>query len=124
MANKHVEIEKSTIKKMITIYCRAKHNTRGEVCESCKELINYTELKTDKCVFGDLKPACSSCPIHCYSKNYREKIKEVMRFSGPRMFYLAPRRTILHFLNVFHTKRMLRNNTVKEIIANKKPSKV
>ena len=118
--NKHVEIEKTTIIKMIKIYCRAKHKTKGELCKSCQELADYTNFKTDKCVFGDLKPACSSCPIHCYSSDYRTKIKEVMRFSGPRMFYLSPWRTILHFINVFHTKKMLKNKTVKEIIKAKK----
>ncbi len=121
--NKHVEIEKSTIKKMIKIYCKAKHNPANEFCESCQKLVEYTDLKTDKCVFGDLKPACSSCPIHCYSKIYRDKIKEVMRFSGPRMLYISPRRTILHFLNVFHTKKMLKNKSVKDIIKTQKEKK-
>ena len=124
MSEKHIQREKATIAKMIRIYCHAKHGTKGKsLCAACKQLEEYTQLKTDNCVFGTLKPACSECPIHCYSKENREKIKEVMKFSGWRMFFLAPRATILHFSNVFRTKKILKKKKVKDIIREVKQTK-
>ena len=102
---------------MIKVYCHAKHGTKGnELCDVCRRLEEYTRIRTDNCVFGTLKPACSECPIHCYSKENRKKIKEIMQFSGPRMFFIAPRATVLHFMNVFRTRKILKKKTVKDII--------
>ena len=28
------------------------------------------------------KPACKHCPVHCYRPGHREKVREIMRFSG------------------------------------------
>ncbi len=90
MSEKHIRQEKGTIAKMIRIYCHAKHGTKGKIlCNSCKQLNEYTQTRTDKCVFGKTKPACSACPVHCYTKAYREKIKEVMQFAGPLMIFVA-----------------------------------
>jgi hypothetical protein len=30
------------------------------------------------------------CPVHCFKPEMREKIKTVMRFSGPLMIYRHP----------------------------------
>lgn len=37
-----------------------------------------------------MKPVCGKCKIHCYKPSMREKIKMVMRYSGPRMIYKHP----------------------------------
>ena len=26
----------------------------------------YADKRLDKCVFGEEKPACKQCPVHCY----------------------------------------------------------
>lgn len=113
MSKKHIEQEKKTIKKMITIYCNNKHNTKEILCKSCLELIEYTERKTENCVYKYNKPACSLCPVHCYSKVYKKKIREVMRFSGPRIIFYSPKSAILHLINVRRTKRNIKNNNLK-----------
>ncbi len=114
---RHIDQEKKTIAKMIRIYCHAHHGTSGAMlCDDCKQLETYTQIRTGNCVFGEQKPACQVCPVHCYSKANRNKIKEVMRFAGPRMIYLAPWYSIFHFFNLYRTKKMLRNKKVTEII--------
>ncbi len=43
---------------------------------------------------------CSKCPIHCYKPKMREHIREVMRYSGPRMIFYHPIIAIKHMLSV------------------------
>ena len=77
-----------TVRFMIELYCRGKHKTkRGELCNECRELWEYVQLRRSKCPFGDNKPFCSNCKIHCYKSEMRERIKAVMRYSGPRMMF-------------------------------------
>jgi hypothetical protein len=35
-----------------------------------------------KPVFGDNKPACKQCPVHCYQPAKREEMKQIMRWAG------------------------------------------
>jgi len=42
------------------------------------------------CKFGDEKTTCQKCPIHCYKKDMKQKVKDVMRFSGPRVLIYSP----------------------------------
>lgn len=42
------------------------------------------------------KTTCKKCPVHCYSPDMREKIRAVMRYSGPRMIFLHPFAAIRH----------------------------
>lgn len=69
----------------IGVYCRGKHQTRkGELCAECAEFLRYAEMKRRKCPL-DPKPDCKKCPIHCYGKAQRAKIREVMGYSGRRL---------------------------------------
>lgn len=78
-----IEREKRTIALMVNIYCRKKHKTeKGELCEQCRELLEYANKRLTYCKFGENKSTCSRCPIHCYKKDMKIKVKEVMRFSG------------------------------------------
>ena len=52
----------------------------------------------DSCPFMETKTFCSKCQVHCYKKDMREKIKEVMRFSGPRMLFHHPIIAIRHLI--------------------------
>lgn len=83
-------VEQKTIARMIGIYCHAKHSTRKELCDSCQELLTYAELRLSRCPFAPDKPVCGKCPVHCYKADYRERIREVMRFAGPRMIWVDP----------------------------------
>lgn len=42
------------------------------------------------------KTFCSRCPVHCYREQMREKIRAVMRFSGPRMLFHHPLAVVRH----------------------------
>jgi hypothetical protein len=91
-----IEKEKKTIGLMINIYCKKKHNRRNELCKECNELLEYAHKRLDLCKFGNEKGFCSKCPIHCYKKHMKIKIKEVMKFSGPRLIIYSPIQFIKH----------------------------
>jgi hypothetical protein len=84
-----IEKEKKTVSIMIKIYCNKVHKT-VDLCNNCSQLEQYAHFRLDKCQFGDEKASCRKCPVHCYNKDMREKIREVMRFAGSRMLYLYP----------------------------------
>lgn len=42
------------------------------------------------------KSFCSKCPIHCYKKDMKVKIKDVMKSSGPRLIIYSPMQFIKH----------------------------
>ena len=86
--NKGIEI----IELMIKIYCKKNDDINEE------ELINYCTNKIQKCPMMETKTFCSQCPVHCYQKDMREKIKKVMRYSGPRLIFHHPILCIKHYL--------------------------
>ena len=97
------EKELETVALMIKKYCRGVHKTkRGELCKDCKKLLSYVEFRLSKCPHGDSKPFCSNCKIHCYKPDMRVTIKEVMRYSGPRMVFSHP---IIATKHLIETKR-------------------
>lgn len=93
------EREEASLKRMIQLYCKAKHNPETILCKDCSELLVYAKMKSHDCPFEDNKPACSICPVHCYQKKKRDKIKQVMRYAGPRMIYVHPLMAIDHFIS-------------------------
>ena len=100
------EREKETVSLMIRIYCQKKHGGR-ELCPDCAVLDTYARLRSDKCPFMETKNFCSNCRVHCYKKDMREKIREVMRFSGPRMIFYRPVMAIHHMVeHIKETKRL------------------
>jgi hypothetical protein len=93
-----VEREQRTIRAMIEMYCSAKHG-RAALCGECTELLTYAMSRLNACPFGEGKPTCAKCAVHCYSGGYRERVRDVMRFSGPRMIYSHPFLAISHLLD-------------------------
>lgn len=90
-----IQKEKIIVRRMIEIYCRRKEGN-AVLCDECKALIDYAHFRLDHCRFGEAKPTCKRCPIHCYKPEMRDKIRRVMRFSGPRIFFYYPWQSILH----------------------------
>lgn len=90
--------EKKTVTLMIRLYCRKKHGMKNELCPECQALCDYAMLRSDKCPFMETKTFCSNCKVHCYKADKREKIKEVMRFSGPRMIFHHPIMAVRHVI--------------------------
>lgn len=89
MPGKRIAREKLTIKKMIALYesqCPQASAVQGHY----DALFAYAQKRLDKCVFGEEKPACKQCPVHCYQPAKREEMKQIMRWAGPRMLWRHP----------------------------------
>ena len=96
----HIEREKIVIRQMIEIYCRSHHKKQGDgLCDDCLSLLAYANKRLDHCPKGNSKSSCRKCEIHCYSPEKRERIREVMRYAGPRMIFLHPIAVITHMFD-------------------------
>ncbi len=95
--NRRLQREWKTVGAMIHIYCRDQHG--GAVCPDCEDLMRYVNLRLSRCRFGDAKPTCAKCPVHCYQRDRREQIKAVMRYAGPRMMLEHPWLSLWHLLD-------------------------
>lgn len=92
-----IEKEKKTVSRMIHLYCRKKEGNR-ELCRQCRDLQSYALSRLDSCPFGENKTSCKHCCIHCYRPEMREKMRQVMQFSGPRMLWYDPLAAFEHLL--------------------------
>ena len=90
--------EAFTILVMIDMYCRAHHGT-AERCVECRELGEYALKRLDRCPFGEGKTVCALCPVHCYKPELRQRVREVMRYAGPRMTLHHPLMAITHVID-------------------------
>lgn len=104
------EREKKTVSEMISLYCKKQHKSKKRLCPECTALNDYARLRSDKCPFMETKTFCSNCKVHCYKPEMREKIREVMRFSGPRMIFTHPVMAIRHVIESKKEKRRLEKN--------------
>ncbi len=99
---KKIEHDKDVLKKFLEIYCRKNHLENGievykdNLCSDCYKLLNYAIAKLDNCPLNP-KPMCKKCPVHCYNKSNREKIKKVMKFSGIYLIKHGRIDLILHY---------------------------
>ncbi len=84
------------------VYCKAHHDGEkrisekfgGEmadigigkypICCVCRDFLIYAAERRLRCPL-DPKPVCKHCHIHCYRPGHREKVREIMRFSGKRL---------------------------------------
>lgn len=98
MSGKRISREKLTIKKMIDLY-QAKCPQASAEPEHYEALFAYAQKRLDKCVFGEEKPACKQCPVHCYQPAKREEMKQIMRWVGPRMLWRHPILTVRHLID-------------------------
>ena len=89
--------EFNTIAAMLRMYCRAHHDAEGALlCRDCRELESYACRRLERCVFGDDKPTCANCTVHCYKADMRERVRAIMRWAGPRMVWRHPLLAIRH----------------------------
>lgn len=91
--------EKRTVNAMIALYCRGVHGHEGGLCDACDQLLQYANDRLDRCSFGADKPVCNDCPIHCYSAEMRVRIRDVMKYAGPRMVLHHPVLAVGHLLD-------------------------
>lgn len=88
---------------MIAMYCRDHHGDAvrdaAGLCPECAALRLYARQRLERCRYGAAKPTCLSCPTHCYRRDLRECVREVMRYSGPRMLTRHPILAVRHLLD-------------------------
>ena len=68
-------------------------------CEECASLLAYALRRIEDCRFGDEKPTCAKCPVHCFRPAMREPMRVVMRYAGPRMTVRHPYLAVRHLLD-------------------------
>ena len=93
-----IKRESKTVKVMIELYCHKHHSSNG-LCPECLNLIDYAQQRLEKCPFQEGKTTCAKCLVHCYSPDMREKIRAIMRYSGPRMLFRHPIAAVWHLMD-------------------------
>lgn len=88
--------------KVVTLMIKLYYKKNMVNSITCDELIEYVTLRQSKCPFKESKTFCSNCKVHCYKEEYRIKIKEVMKYSGPKMIFYHP---ILAIQHVYYMKK-------------------
>lgn len=121
------EREMAVVALMIELYCKKNHSGKAgakcstskagakcstdredALCPDCAGLLEYVKLRREKCPFKDDKPFCQNCKIHCYRAEMREKIRLVMRFSGPRMMLRHPIIALRHMAQSKRQKKKIK----------------
>ncbi|MGF1723909.1 nitrous oxide-stimulated promoter family protein [Photobacterium nomapromontoriensis] len=90
--------EFKTIQAMVAIYCQDHHQTHA-LCTKCQDFLEYTHTRLDRCPYGENKPTCKECPIHCYKADYKQRSLQIMRYAGPKMLFRHPLLAIRHLLS-------------------------
>ena len=99
--SKRLNREWETMEAMIKIHCRDRHGATAGLCAECRQLLDYAQVRLERCRFGAEKPTCAQCPVHCYQRARREQVKVVMRYAGPRMLWEHPVMSLRHWLDGF-----------------------
>ena len=87
--------EKRIVEQMIRLYCRHKEGNR-ELCAECRALLAYAHARLEHCPFGEKKQTCRLCPVHCYKRDMRERMRQVMRYACPCMLWFHPVAALRH----------------------------
>ncbi len=98
MMGKRLQREKLTIQRMIALYQSSAPAALADPAHY-QQLYQYACNRLDRCPFGEEKPACKQCPIHCYQPAKREEMKSIMRWAGPRMLWRHPILALRHLLD-------------------------
>jgi hypothetical protein len=91
-----------TMECMVGIWC-ADHHARDagqhRPCTQCREFLDYAARRLEKCPYGEAKPTCAKCPVHCYKRAQREQARVIMRYAGPRMTLRHPWLSLMHVMD-------------------------
>lgn len=98
-----IEEEQQTVRQMIRLYCRRKEKNKS-LCAACRELEAYACKRLSHCPFGEEKPTCRLCTVHCYKPQMKERMKKVMRYAGPRMLLYHPIAAVQHLWREYFSK--------------------
>lgn len=98
-----IEQDIQTIRLMVKIYCKHYLHT-NENPEQYRQLIDYAEQRLTHCRYGEAKPSCKHCTTHCYKPDMRKRVREVMRWTGPRMILYSPKAALRHIWKCLKNK--------------------
>lgn len=88
-----------TLIRFVGIFCRKNHGgdktlftfslfdtkmvpyKRPALCPGCMRLLRYGLAMRLRCPH-DPKPMCKKCGAQCFNSTYKQKIREIMKFSG------------------------------------------
>jgi len=101
LAGARLAREWKTMSAMVLIYCRDHHQPIEDLCVKCRQFLDYAGMRLERCRFGEEKPTCANCPVHCYQRDRREQARIVMRYAGPRMVWEHPVMSLRHWLDGF-----------------------
>lgn len=88
--------ERKTFRAMLGMFCHDKHGTASGLCAACEQVHAYALERSAHCPFQADKPTCLKCPVHCYKPEMRSKVRDVMRYAGPKMMMRHPVLALLH----------------------------
>jgi hypothetical protein len=92
--------ELKTMAAMVKIYCRDHHHCENKaICDECTTLLTYALKRLSCCPFQENKPTCGNCTIHCYKKDMQARVREIMRYSGPKMLWNHPLMALQHLFD-------------------------
>ncbi len=94
--------EFKTVKAMVEVYCHDHHGTKDALCSECRELLDYAEVRLDRCPYGEENRRNKASNPPAINPNLKEQMRLVMRYSGPRMLLKHPILAVRHLL---HEKR-------------------
>lgn len=87
-----VDKDRKTLEAIGFIYCDAHHDgpkDDASLCPSCREAVETTLERTQRCP-NNHDGNCQDCDIKCQRGAAQERIKEIMRYSAPRMLLRHP----------------------------------
>ena len=73
------------------------HLSRYQCCPDCREFLAYAIERRLNCPLEE-RPVCKHCKIHCYRAGYREKVREIMRYSGMTLIKRGRLDLLWHYL--------------------------
>ena len=104
--DRRVSREIKTLEIMVKMYCKKVHKSVSTPCEMCQTCLEYALSRVKNCPRKSYRGLCKGCTIHCFKDEYREEIKKIMRFSGPRMMVKHPILALWHILDGVKIKKL------------------
>jgi hypothetical protein len=111
--------ERDTIQAMVEIFCVGHHHSLDTshslgLCAECSTTLSYALQRIELCPHKSEKPSCANCRVHCYRGEWAQKIKQLMRYSGPKMIFKHP---VLAFFHIWDSKTRRGNPSVNHRVS-------
>jgi hypothetical protein len=90
------------------------------LCPECFALVKESVRHTNRCRHLAYKTFCHHCPTPCYALSVREKIRPIMRYSGPRLVMKHPVLGFQYFALTAQHAQVIKNYK-RKIIRQDKP---